>query len=246
VTRGNRYRRTRNCSWKTTRTRTVIDTTSVIISSVAETGAVTEWVSAPVNGIINDIQVGDFNADTFLDLLVSSSDGSNYLFYGLENGSFSVPEVIAATGKRGSIITGDWNGDDASDLAWFVSAYKTDTVLYTVLGVVPSIATPLPETSTPVADPVPNAPDPTPTAPENNFPAINADAEPIETEGVIFEAGDDYFIVNGIKIWYDSSATVKFESGFGNTIDAGDEVQVEAYTNVDGSGTAIKFQIGPL
>jgi len=52
--------------------------------------------------------------------------------------------------------------------------------------------------------------------------------------------------VNNITIWYDSSATIKFESGYGSIIDVNDEVQVEAYTNVDGSGTAIKFQIGPL
>lgn len=38
----------------------------------------------------------------------------------------------------------------------------------------------------------------------------------------------------------------EFESGYGSTIDVNDEVQVEAYTNMDGSGTAIKFQVGPL
>ena len=247
VIRGNRYRRTRNCSWKTTRTRTVIDSTAVIISSVALDGSVTEQTSGAVNGIINDIQIGDFNADTFQDLLVSSSDGSNYLFSGLENGTFGLPVLITATGKRGNLITGDWNNDGAGDLAWFVSAVKQDTVLYTVLGVVPSSEATLPENPTPVVEPDPTlTPEPAPTTPSNNFPAIDGDAEPIETDGIISEAGTNFFIVNGTTIWYDSSATIKFETGYGNTVDAGDEVQVEAYTNIDGSGTAIKFQIGPL
>jgi len=162
----------------------------------------------------------------------------------LKDGTFSAPELISATGKRGNLITGDWNGDGASDLAWFVDTIK-DTMLYTILGVDSSVVISIPETQTP-NESVPTTPEATVGTPSNNFPAIDTDAEPIETEGVISDARADYFVVNGVTIWYDSSATIKFETGFGNTIDIGDEVQVEAYTNVDDSGTAKKIQIGPL
>ncbi len=104
---------------------------------------------------------------------------------------------------------------------------------------------PLQPTPTPTA--IPNAtptPTPTPSLPSNNFPAIDNNANPLKTKGTVTETGTNYFAVNGIIIWFDNSATIKFKSGFGNTIDVGEKVKVKAHTNIDGSGTAIKIKVG--
>jgi probable HAF family extracellular repeat protein len=109
----------------------------------------------------------------------------------------------------------------------------------------PPVSDPLPEPTTPVEEPIPApAPEPIPTTPSSDFPAIDRSAEPIEAEGTVTEAGINYFVVKDSFIWFDDSATIKFKSGYGDTIDVGEKVQVKAHANIDGSGTAIKIKVG--
>ena len=104
---------------------------------------------------------------------------------------------------------------------------------------------PLPEAPTPVAEPAPApVPEPIPTTPSNSFPTIDDSAEPIEVEGFVTETGINYFVAKGITIWFDDSVTIKFKSGYGNTIDIGEKVKVKAHANIDGSGTAKRIRVG--
>jgi probable HAF family extracellular repeat protein len=104
--------------------------------------------------------------------------------------------------------------------------------------------TPTPEPLPPAVDPTPT-PTPEPAPPSSPFPAIDNNAEPLEAAGTVTESGANYIVVNDMKIWFDDSATIKFEAGSSNTIVVGNKVEVKAYANIDGSFTAIKLKVKP-
>ena len=92
--------------------------------------------------------------------------------------------------------------------------------------------------------PTPSIPPSTGIPSNSAFPAIDPNGEKIEIAGTINEVYNDHFVIQGTTIWFDSSATFKYEPGF--TLQVGATVQLKANPNIDGSGTAIKVQVGPL
>ncbi len=68
--------------------------------------------------------------------------------------------------------------------------------------------------------------------------------ETLELKGTINEFYNDHFVVQNTTIWHDISTAFKYESG--SSLEVGQSVQAEANPNADGSGTAIKVQVGPL
>ena len=62
------------------------------------------------------ITMADFNGDGRPDLVTANTDGTVNVLLGLGDGSFAYPVTASATPAQ-SIVTGDWNGDGAVDVA---------------------------------------------------------------------------------------------------------------------------------
>ena len=228
VIRGNRYRRTTGCRYTRTIMQSVVASSSVVVSSVAEDGTVSEWLSDDVPGILADIQVADFNGDGNSDVLATNSEGNSYVFPGNGDARFGAAEPASVANSHRRLIVGDWNGDDSTDLAWFVVPGTSDTVLYSSLSA----------GTDPVVDPVVTEPAP---APE---PDPTLSGETVEVDGEVEAFGEGYFVVNGITVSYDASSTIKFEDNTSGAFELGQPVQGKVSQYEDGSADVIKIQVG--
>jgi hypothetical protein len=75
---------------------------------------------APGQNGLADIEVGDFNGDGRLDMLVLAQNGFMNVFTGNGDGTFQSPIVFtesASTGQYASAVVGDFNRDGLSDIA---------------------------------------------------------------------------------------------------------------------------------
>ncbi|MCP4275758.1 MAG: hypothetical protein GY779_05330, partial [Gammaproteobacteria bacterium] len=75
-------------------------------------------------------------------------------------------------------------------------------------------------------------------------PPYDPDAPEVELDGTIQEVGTSYISVSGVKVWYTTSTVIKFEDGNGTTFQVGQQVELKASQNNDGSATAKKSQVG--
>jgi len=76
-------------------------------------------------------------------------------------------------------------------------------------------------------------------------PAYNPNGQKVELSGTIQETGASYIVASGVKIWYTSSTVLKFEDGTGGRFQVGQNVQLKASRNSDGTVTAGKIQAAP-
>jgi FG-GAP-like repeat/Domain of unknown function (DUF5666) len=248
-----RIRRTR-CfpSYKVTRYRSEPETSQVLVRLQNNDGTFEEITSPIIDGEIVQLDVIDMDGDALTDVALRLKNQSGLsVFRGLGGGELSVLEPVA---DAPSVLNfEDFNEDGLPDIiyvglsipskpdsdAWAFLHLQSSSASNSTAGTGATTGTTTPQT-TPTT--------PTGTNPgsssNSNFPAIDPNGETLELAGTISELYNDHFVIQNTTIWYDNSATFKYESGF--ILEVGQSAQVEANPNVDGSGTAIKVQVGPL
>ncbi len=233
--------------------------TSVIDVTLRYGDGITETLrSVEFDGEVTQLDVVDMDGNGAADIAIRIKDSKGFtLLGGAGDGSFDTVEQVI---NVPSIITyEDLNEDGLMDLvyvdlsvptkadsdAWaFVHLQTANTPADTNAGAT-TVATPT-ATATAANEPTTTATTSaaTTSSASGSAPAIDPNGETLELAGTITEVSSNYFVVDGTTIWYDASTSFKFEAGFDFV--SGNTAQVEALPNVDGSGTAIKVQIGPL
>ena len=221
VIRGDEYRRTTGCVWTTTIMETVISSSALVVNTVAQDGTVSIWRGGEIPGVMSDLQLADFDADGFQDVLATNSDGEGFLYLGLGDGTFGTPASIGVMNGPAPLIIGDYNGDGAADIAWTETAFQVDTLLYYALGASGTDATVVETVTTTVVS-----------------------GETIEIFGTITEVGDSYIGVDGVSVYYDADSVIKFEDDTSGTFETGLPVEGEGLQDADGTVYAVKIQVG--
>ena len=241
-------------SYKVTLYRTEPDTSQILVRLQNSDGSFDEVLSPVFNGEVVQLEVIDIDGDSQTDVAIRLKNQSGIaLLRGLGGGELSEIEFVSSAP---SVLNfDDFNEDGLADIiyvglsipskpdsdAWAFLHLQTSTT-GTASGssaTNPTTNTPAPSTTTSTT-----TTSTTGSSGGGNFPAIDPNGETLELAGAITAVFSDHFVVQNTTIWFDSSATFKYESGF--AFEAGQSAQVEANPNVDGSGTAIKVQIGPL
>lgn len=250
-----RIRRTR-CfpSYKVTRYRSEPETSQVLIRLQNTDGTFEEMTSPIIDGEIVQLDTIDIDGDSLTDVALRLKNQSGIsVFRGLGGGELTALKPV--TGAPSVLNFEDFNEDGLPDIIYVGLSIpsKLDSDAWAFLHLQSSSASNSTEgisTGTTSAPPAPPATQNTSTvtnpgsSSNSNFPALDPNGETIELAGTISELYNDHFILENTAIWYDNSATFKYEPGF--VLEVGQSAQVEANPNVDGSGTAIKVQIGPL
>jgi hypothetical protein len=78
--------------------------------------------------------------------------------------------------------------------------------------------------------------------PTTTPPAYDKKAPRLNFTGIIQEVGEDFIVVNDIKIWYTAKTSLRFKKTNGNYFEVGQSAKVKASSNVDGSATAKKIK----
>ncbi len=261
--RGNRFRggrgriRYTRCfrGYTYTKYRNEPETSRVVIKIQQNDGAFETIASPIIDGEITAVETLDLNNDQFIDVAAKVKNQAGLtVFWGEGSGNLSngvlyenVPSILAfedfdENGYPDIFYVNLSEPTKPDSDAWaFVHLQKTANA--PVAPVIDSNE----EKQTDQDEPTPvDNQDPIDQTggDASNFPAIDPEAETLELEGEISAVYADHFIIDGITIWFDGAAIFKYESG--HQLAAGETAQVEADPNVDGSGTAIKVQVGPL
>lgn len=79
----------------------------------------------------NSVVVVDFNGDNNLDIIGGRINESNIsVLYGLGNGTFNDPVIVAEISNPGDLAVADFDGDNKLDIAATREGYKAVTILY--------------------------------------------------------------------------------------------------------------------
>ncbi len=228
--------------WTTTRYTYEPETSRVVVNLQQSDGSYRSIAGTPVNGEIIGLDSLDLNDDGLIDIaLTLKNEPKLGIMEGVGMGELTAMEMVAGVSPVLSFDDFDGNGYPDQFFVELSDPAKLDSdallsIRYQLTGGAGSTASGAGAgTTTDAATPAP------PT--NSDFPAVDPSADPLELQGVITEVDANRFVVAGITIWFDNNATFKYEDGY--SLDIGQPAQVEAYANVDGSGTAIKVQIGP-
>jgi hypothetical protein len=221
VIRGDEYRRTTGCSWKTTIMETVIASSALVVNTVALDGTIYEWLGMEIPGVISDLQLADFDGDGYQDLLGTNSDGEGFLYLGLGDGTFGEPASIGVMNGQSPLILGDFNGDGPADIAWIEAPFQADSLLYYAINAANVDATLVDTTTT-----------------------TDVSGETIEIFGTITDVGDSDIGVDGLIVHYDANSVIKFEDDTSGFLEIGQRVEGEGLKETDGRVYALKLQVG--
>jgi len=243
-----RYRRTR-CfpSYQVTRYRSEPETAQIVIKLQNDSGSFDEIISPVFDGEVVQIDTLDINGDAQTDIVLrlKNQPGISVLSGLPDNGIATIETIVDAP----SVLNfEDLNEDGLSDIVYvgLSDPLRADSDALAFVHLQTSSADNTGTSTTPTPGPTTAEPVPTNTdsTSNSNFPAIDPEGETLELAGIISELTPDHFVIEGTTTWYDDSTTFKYESGF--NFEVGQPAQVEANPNLDGSGTAIKIQVGPL
>lgn len=243
-----RYRRTR-CfpSYQVTRYRSEPETAQIVVKLQNDLGSFDEITSPVFDGEVVQMDVLDIDGDAQTDVVLRLKNQMGIsVLPGLPDNEISSLETVV---DAPSVLNfEDLNEDGLSDIVYvgLSDPLRADSDAWAFVHLQTSSAN-----NTSAGTELTPEPTPTETATTSNestsnssFPAIDPEGETLELAGTISELNPDHFVIKGTSIWYDDSTTFKYEPGF--NFEVGQSAQVEANPNVDGSGTAMKIQIGPL
>lgn len=241
-------------SYKVTSYRSEPETSKLIVKLQNEDGTFEEISSPVINGEFTQHDIVDLDGDGLTDVVVRLKNESGVsIFRGLGDGELA--NKVAMPNAPSVLSFADFNEDGLPDIVYVALSIpsKADSDAWAFVHLQQSSASNTGTesgtgTGTGTGDTTPTTPpDATGGTGEgsgNNFPAIDPNGETLELEGTISELFSDHFVIDGITIWFDNSTAIKYESGY--ILEVGGSAQVEADPNLDGSGTAIKIQVGPL
>ncbi len=238
-------------SYQVTRYRSEPETSQILVRLQNSDGTFNETLSPIINGEVIQLEVIDIDGDSQTDVTVRLKNQPGIsLLRGLGGGELS--DVEAVPGAPSVLNFEDLNEDGLPDIIYVGLSIpsKPDSDAWAFLHLQTSAGGTSTGTTTGTNPPAPPATQTPPTGTNTgtsgnpNFPAINPNGETLELAGTITALYSDHFVVQNTTVWFDSTAIFKYEPGF--VLEVGQSAQVEANPNVDGSGTAIKVQIGPL
>jgi hypothetical protein len=168
----------------------------------------------------------DFNNDGLIDKVVNNSTGNSLHLAKADGSYYYVPQKLPA----GNLKYGDLNGDGLVDLVSFSGAYASISYQTTQ--------------STVDTDPV-TTPDPVPdtgTVVDGEVPAIDSNANEIESVDTIEEVRANSVLLSSGKIlWFNSESIIKFNDASG--FEVGQTLEFKAWENLDGALIGIKVEI---
>jgi len=235
-------------SYKVTAYRSEPETSKIVIKLQNVDGTFDEISSSVVDGEFIQHTIVDLDGDGLSDVVARLKNQSGIsVFRGKVDGGLSDIESIPTAPSVLSFD--DFNEDGLADSVYvdlsIPSKPDSDAWAFVHLQLSNSHATTTTtDTATTTIVPDTTTVDTGSTVTNSNFPAIDPDGETLELAGTITELHADHFVVEGITIWFDDSASFKYEQG--HILEVEESAQVEADPNIDGSGTAIKIQVGPL
>ncbi len=94
-------------------------------------GLFTDSVECPLGSSANDVILGDFNGDSWLDIAATQSNASAVaVFFNATNGTFTLQSHIPVQHLPSQIQIGEFNGDNAPDLAVINSGSDSISLLF--------------------------------------------------------------------------------------------------------------------
>lgn len=176
----------------------------------------------------------DFNNDGFIDNVVNIGT-ENLLYVAKANGSYYyVPQKLPA----GHLSYGDLNGDGLVDFVTFSGGFASISYQTTLSAVTADPVTspdPVTDTSTAVAIE-------TIAGSEGGVPAIDPDAQEVESVDTIAEVKENSVILaSGKELWFSAESIIKFNDAAGFEI--GQTLEFKAWENPDGALIGIKVEV---